>query len=203
MITIIASIRERRRTRADRHLTTLSGYLIVLDSDRSHSGIRFRPSLFSFPSSNEDQDSSDERHGIDQPLDDRFSFEKVHSVQPAIDEEESIGSAGSLANSSSNFGSGSGSHDHGRDSNSIYEREDGSGGGEYAGVSVFLAALGLQEWIPVFERERIDIFTLNLINEEDLRSMGIPTGPRKKIAKAIDDRKKDLQEEIPMEDSRL
>ena len=116
-------------------------------------------------------------------------------------EAESIGSAGSLVMSSGHSAitdlPTKPDLDLGRLSPGLPNKND------YAGVGVFLATLGLAEWIPLFERERIDIYALNLINDDDLRTMGVPTGPRKKIIKALTDRKRDLQEEVAMHDSKL
>ena len=160
-------------------------------------------SLFSFPSSSGHDEGEEEEEDDDDAsalppnkpycddLDDVF-----HVQTTTIHEEESIGSAGSLVISSSNSGT-AGDPDQDPDETPLGPTHP------FAGVGVFLTTLGLQEWIPLFERERIDLFALHLIDENDLRTMGIPTGPRKKIVKAISDRKRDLQDEVPIEDSRL
>ena len=46
--------------------------------------------------------------------------------------------------------------------------EDNSGR-DYAEVGVFLASLGLREWVTTFRQERIDGNALNLLQEDDLK----------------------------------
>ena len=61
----------------------------------------------------------------------------------------------------------------------------------------------IQEWIPAFGRERIDLKSLMLLDEDDLREMHLPKGPIKTIMKAIQDRRKDIDEDSPIEDTQL
>ena len=70
---------------------------------------------------------------------------------------------------------------------------------------MFLAGLGLPQYIKVFRRQKIDLDTLMLLNEQNLKEMSIEIGPRKKILQAIEDRRKDLDEDEDdiIEDSRL
>jgi hypothetical protein len=42
-----------------------------------------------------------------------------------------------------------------------------------------------------------------LLDSADLREMGLPKGPVKTILKAIEDRKKDMDEDLPIEDTQL
>lgn len=42
-----------------------------------------------------------------------------------------------------------------------------------------------------------------LLDADDLREMGLPKGPVKTIMKAIEDRKKDIDEDSPIEDTQL
>ena len=42
-----------------------------------------------------------------------------------------------------------------------------------------------------------------LLDAEDLREMGLPKGPVKTILKAIEDRKKDMADDSPIEDTQL
>ena len=44
---------------------------------------------------------------------------------------------------------------------------------------------------------------LNLIEEDDLRQMGIPMGPRKKIVKALSERRQDMERDTVITDSKL
>ncbi|XP_036915526.1 SEC23-interacting protein isoform X1 [Sturnira hondurensis] len=48
-----------------------------------------------------------------------------------------------------------------------------------------LAALSLSEYISTFEKEKIDMESLLMCTVDDLKEMGIPLGPRKKIANFV------------------
>lgn len=73
----------------------------------------------------------------------------------------------------------------------------------YAAVDIFLTTLGLHELIPIFRNERIDAHVLNYLEDNDLKDMLIPVGSRKRIIRAIKDRRSDLESDRPIEDSRL
>ena len=69
---------------------------------------------------------------------------------------------------------------------------------------MFLAAVGLHNWATKFVKERIDLEALMLLSENDLKDvLGMPLGPRKKLLKAINERRKDMEEPEELEDSRL
>ncbi|NXD08426.1 S23IP protein, partial [Nothocercus nigrocapillus] len=51
-----------------------------------------------------------------------------------------------------------------------------------------LEMLSLSEYISTFEKERIDMECLLMCTVDDLKEMGIPLGPRKKIANFVKDR---------------
>jgi hypothetical protein len=92
-------------------------------------------------------------------------------------------------------------------------------------VELFLAAAGLPQYIPEFIREKIDlevelkkktlkkyllfiyffflVQALMLLTEEDLKSMGMEMGPRRKLLKAIRDREAALEDPGQVVDSRL
>ena len=55
-------------------------------------------------------------------------------------------------------------------------------------VLLFLYAHGLKEYYELFEVEKIDIDALMLLTENDLISLGIPLGPRRKLINAIHQR---------------
>ena len=55
-----------------------------------------------------------------------------------------------------------------------------------AGIKEWLQGLGLGEYAGVFEMERVDRDALPDLTEDDLKDMGLPIGPRRKILKAID-----------------
>ncbi|XP_045604686.1 pre-mRNA splicing regulator USH1G isoform X2 [Procambarus clarkii] len=70
-------------------------------------------------------------------------------------------------------------------------------------VYLFLAAAGLVDFIPTFAKEHIDIDALMLLSEEDLISMKLPIGPRRKLLKAIADRKSTIDDPGEVLDSKL
>ncbi|KAM8973249.1 triacylglycerol hydrolase DDHD2 [Pelodytes ibericus] len=55
-------------------------------------------------------------------------------------------------------------------------------------LSRVLQNLELSDFLPVFENERIDLDTLMLCSEQDLKYLEIPLGPRKKILQYIKNR---------------
>ncbi|XP_005998319.1 pre-mRNA splicing regulator USH1G [Latimeria chalumnae] len=67
----------------------------------------------------------------------------------------------------------------------------------------FLASLSMFEFIPVFKREKIDLEALMLCSDEDLKSINIPLGPRKKIIDGIQRRKQILEDPEKMDDTDL
>eukprot|EP01090_Pellita_catalonica_P008022 TRINITY_DN1866_c0_g2_i1.p1 TRINITY_DN1866_c0_g2~~TRINITY_DN1866_c0_g2_i1.p1 ORF type:complete len:288 (-),score=56.06 TRINITY_DN1866_c0_g2_i1:47-910(-) len=52
-------------------------------------------------------------------------------------------------------------------------------------VSEILAGLKLQKYIELFEREEIDWDSFLLLSDDDMKGMGLPTGPRTKIRNKI------------------
>ena len=121
---------------------------------------------------------------------------------------ESIGSAGSLAlrsaTSSSGRGSAASTAAAAAEANCCLQPPAAAAAAnKYKAVVVFLTSLGLEEWISLFEDERIDACALYLIEEDDLIQMGIPTGPRKKILKALSERRHDMDHPSAITDSKL
>ena len=124
------------------------------------------------------------------------SFSEEDDAPASYEKAESIGSAGSLALRSSSGRSADSSE-------SACAPVSAPNGPSYKAVGVFLTTLGMEEWISLFEEERIDSCALNLIEEDDLRQMGVPTGPRKKIMKALEERKHDMEHATAITDSKL
>ncbi|XP_072534261.1 SEC23-interacting protein isoform X3 [Salminus brasiliensis] len=52
-------------------------------------------------------------------------------------------------------------------------------------LSSVLEDLGLSEYLSTFEQEKIDVESLLMCTVDDLKEMGIPLGPRKKLAKFV------------------
>lgn len=111
--------------------------------------------------------------------------------------EDSIGSAGSLTHS-----------DRVNQEQQDWDDEDFSDEdddeGEYTFLSMFLAANGLQQWIPKFVSEKIDLSALMLLTQEDLETtLKMPLGPRVKLLKAVKDRREAMENPDIIEDSHL
>ncbi|NXF44447.1 ANS4B protein, partial [Oceanites oceanicus] len=60
-------------------------------------------------------------------------------------------------------------------------------------LEVFLASQMLHEFLPVFMREKIDLDALMLCSDEDLQSIQMELGPRKKVLNAVNKRKQALK----------
>ncbi|KFP59263.1 Ankyrin repeat and SAM domain-containing protein 4B [Cathartes aura] len=60
-------------------------------------------------------------------------------------------------------------------------------------LEVFLASQMLDEFLPVFMREKIDLDALMLCSDEDLQSIQMELGPRKKVLNAMNKRKQALK----------
>lgn len=83
------------------------------------------------------------------------------------------------------------------------ESSDDEEENEQTPMYFFLAAFGLEEFIEPLVKEKFDLDSLMLVSEEDLISMKIPLGHRRKLMKAINDRKAAIENPDEMEDSHL
>ncbi|XP_055858767.1 pre-mRNA splicing regulator USH1G isoform X1 [Episyrphus balteatus] len=70
-------------------------------------------------------------------------------------------------------------------------------------IQRFLAVWGLDEYLAVFHKQQIDLDTLMLLTEADLKSLGLPLGPFRKLTFAIQERRNALANPGPIQDSRL
>ncbi|XP_003790740.1 ankyrin repeat and SAM domain-containing protein 4B [Otolemur garnettii] len=70
-------------------------------------------------------------------------------------------------------------------------------------LEVFLQSQHLEEFLPIFMREQIDLEALLLCSDEDLQSIQMQLGPRKKILNAINRRKQVLQQPGHLVDTSL
>ncbi|GAA6232568.1 SEC23-interacting protein [Lates japonicus] len=68
------------------------------------------------------------------------------------------------------------------------EEEAKEDGEEFEDLSAMLEHLGLSEYKSTFDEEKIDVESFLMCTIEDLKEMGIPLGPRKKIAKFVKER---------------
>uniref|UniRef100_A0A6N2KJ70 SAM domain-containing protein n=1 Tax=Salix viminalis TaxID=40686 RepID=A0A6N2KJ70_SALVM len=55
-------------------------------------------------------------------------------------------------------------------------------------VDGFLQSLGLEKYLITFQAEEVDMTALVHMTDEDLKALGIPMGPRKKILLALESR---------------
>ncbi|KMT05652.1 hypothetical protein BVRB_7g167860 [Beta vulgaris subsp. vulgaris] len=55
-------------------------------------------------------------------------------------------------------------------------------------VDGFLQSLGLEKYLISFQAEEVDMTALEHMTDEDLKAMGVPMGPRKKILLALSTR---------------
>ncbi len=59
---------------------------------------------------------------------------------------------------------------------------------ETSPLELFLAINGLDEYLPYFSKEDVDLEALMLLTDDDLKHMGLPLGPRRKLAGAVKQR---------------
>lgn len=131
------------------------------------------------------------------------SFSEEDEDSASYGKAESIGSAGSLALRSSS-GRSSSTTDAADGLPAAFPSQPPTTNKScYKAVAVFLSTLGLDEWMSLFEDERIDVSALYLIEDEDLIQMGVPTGPRKKILKALSEMRHDMDHPPAITDSKL
>ncbi|XP_043943283.1 Usher syndrome type-1G protein [Protopterus annectens] len=67
----------------------------------------------------------------------------------------------------------------------------------------FLASLNMSEFIPILKKEKIDLEALMLCSDDDLRSINMPLGPRKKILDAVYRRQQTLDHPDKIDDTDL
>lgn len=76
------------------------------------------------------------------------------------------------------------------DEEAVQWEEDAS---EATPLEVFLQSQQLEEFLPFFTREQMDLEALMLCSDEDLQSIQMQLGPRKKVLNAVNRRKQVLQ----------
>lgn len=57
--------------------------------------------------------------------------------------------------------------------------------------------------MPKFEEQKIDLDTLMLLTENDMKSLNLPLGPYRKLVNAVNERKTALENPGEVVDSRL
>ncbi|NP_001132736.1 uncharacterized protein LOC100194223 [Zea mays] len=66
-----------------------------------------------------------------------------------------------------------------------------------ASLDSLLKSLDLEKYLINFQAEEVDMKALVYMNEEDMKSLGIPMGPRKKILSALAHRKNKSSKSLP------
>jgi len=66
-----------------------------------------------------------------------------------------------------------------------------------ASLDSLLKSLDLEKYLINFQAEEVDMKALVYMNEEDMKSLGIPMGPRKKILSALAHRKRKSSKSLP------
>ncbi|KAM9337016.1 pre-mRNA splicing regulator USH1G [Symphorus nematophorus] len=74
---------------------------------------------------------------------------------------------------------------------------------ENSPLETFLASQSLSEFLQIFRREKIDLQALLLCSDQDLTSIHIPLGPKKKLLDACKRRLDTLEEPEAIEDTEL
>lgn len=70
-------------------------------------------------------------------------------------------------------------------------------------LETFLASQGLSEFMPIFRKEKIDLEALLLCSDQDLSSIHIPLGPRKKLLDACKRRLDTLEDPEAIKDTEM
>ncbi|XP_072229421.1 pre-mRNA splicing regulator USH1G-like [Leuresthes tenuis] len=70
-------------------------------------------------------------------------------------------------------------------------------------LETFLASQSLSEFMPIFRKEKIDLEALLLCSDQDLTSIHIPLGPRKKLLDACKRRLDTIEDPEAIEDTEL
>lgn len=74
---------------------------------------------------------------------------------------------------------------------------------ELSAVNMFLWSCGLASYLHIFSQEKIDMQVLTSMTDSELKELGLPFGPRKKLRDAIAKRKTVLETPTRLVDSHL
>lgn len=112
----------------------------------------------------------------------------LFSIPPSeireVEQDDSIGSAGSLARRNKQL-------PWDADQLDLDDEDDDL---DLTPVINFLSNQGLSEYIPIFTKEKIDLETLYILTEDDLKTLGLPFGPRKKLFNALENQKPKVED---------
>merc|ERR1711953_219882 len=68
-------------------------------------------------------------------------------------------------------------------------------------IETFLAALNLTEYLPLFQKEKMDLEALMEATDADLQQIHLPKGPRIKILKSMESRRQQMEHAIEVNES--
>uniref|UniRef100_A0A1B6GQ44 SAM domain-containing protein n=2 Tax=Proconiini TaxID=565685 RepID=A0A1B6GQ44_9HEMI len=105
-----------------------------------------------------------------------------------IGEGSSIGSAGSLA-----------TRNHGE----LSWESDEENVGPWASLQRFLVAAGVADYTSQLVGQRVDLEAVMMLSDQDLVTLGLPLGPRRKLLNAIQERRRALTSPGEIQDSWL
>ncbi|XP_017783952.1 PREDICTED: Usher syndrome type-1G protein homolog [Nicrophorus vespilloides] len=74
---------------------------------------------------------------------------------------------------------------------------------ENSAIERFLTAWGLSEYLLRFDEQKIDLDTLLMLTESDLKTLNLPLGPHRKLVNAIAERKAALENPREVTDGKL
>lgn len=75
----------------------------------------------------------------------------------------------------------------------VEELDDDEELSDYSPLELFLATCNLTDYLAIFAREKIDLDALLLLQDEDMKDLGLEMGPRRKLKGAIQRRKDIIQ----------
>ncbi|XP_028163158.1 Usher syndrome type-1G protein homolog [Ostrinia furnacalis] len=115
-------------------------------------------------------------------------------------EDLSIGSAGSLAARHA-YAPAEWNSAHSESSTITSDEEGETEESAYASLERFLTAWGLSQYVQKFKDEQIDLDALMLLTESDMKTLGLPLGPYRKLVTAVQERKQALSHPGPIIDT--
>uniref|UniRef100_A0A0L8G5P3 SAM domain-containing protein n=1 Tax=Octopus bimaculoides TaxID=37653 RepID=A0A0L8G5P3_OCTBM len=90
------------------------------------------------------------------------------------------------------------------DDDIIGNLDDGEDGlTKYSSLELFLVTYKLEDYFDVFSREKIDLDALMLLEDEDLKTINVELGPRRKLKNAIEKRRNVLRNPGSMGDTQI
>ncbi|KAG6450355.1 LOW QUALITY PROTEIN: Usher syndrome type-1G protein homolog [Manduca sexta] len=120
----------------------------------------------------------------------------------AVGEDLSIGSAGSLAARHA-YQPAEWTSPQSESSTITSDEEGEAEDSGYGSLERFLTAWGLSQYVQKFKDEQIDLDALMLLTESDMKSLGLPLGPYRKLVTAVQERKQALTNPGPIIDTAI